>query len=258
MPLTMALIVKLLFWIAALLVFVRLTMRQPSELEVATRRWGAALLLGVLTGSKLVFVLGHLDRIGAWSDDGDQMLWWISGNSAIGALLGGFLALRLSEGAELAGRLADALAMPVASVLLVLSFGSFFWALRGSGYGSPTDLPLGVNFGDGVLRHPVMLYEAVFLGFVIWLQHHRQTFSAWRGGLGTLFLLGYCLYTLAAGFLKPPFGVPSLLEVIEPAGYLFAGLMTADQWVSVLAVLSLLPKLSSLSGSAGKVDSSGQ
>ena len=255
LPLTMALIVKLLFWMAALLVCVRTSMRHSDELEAGMRRWSAALLLGALTGSKLFFVLAHPDLIGAWSGEGDQMLWWISGNSAIGALVGGFLAVRLSEGAERARGLADALAMPVASVLLVLSVGAFFWALRGSGYGSPTDFPLGVNFGDGVSRHPVMLYEAAFLGFVIWMQHHRQTFSGWRGGLGSLLLLGYCLFTLAVGYLKPPFGVPLLLEVIEPAGYLYAGILTADQCVSALVIILLIPRLSRLSSSDGKVDS---
>jgi prolipoprotein diacylglyceryltransferase len=255
MPLTMALIVKLLFWTAALLVFVRLTMRQSRELEVATRRWSAALLLGALTGSKLVFVLGHPDRIGTSADEIDQILWWVSGNSAIGALLGGYLALCLSEGVDRAERLAAELAIPVASVLLILSLGSFFWALRGSGYGSPTNLPIGVNFGDGAPRHPVMLYEAAFLGVGIWFGGHRRAFGNRRAMTGPLFMFGYCLFTLASGFLKPPFGVPLLLEVIEPAGYLYAGVLTADQCVSALAIVLLIRRLTRLPASDGKFDS---
>jgi prolipoprotein diacylglyceryltransferase len=256
LTLTTALIVKLLFWMMALLAFFRLATRQSGELEIGTRRWAGALLLGVLVGSKILFVIGRLDRVGEWDDGADQLLWWISGNSTIGALLGGYLALCLSEGVQRARRLADALAMPVASGLLILSVGTFFWALRGAAYGSPTDLPLGMNFGDGVPRHPVMLYEAACLGLVTWLQHHRHTFSTWRGGLGQLFLIGYSLLTLTTGFLKPPFGTPMLLEVIEPAAQLRAGLMTADQWVSALTAILLLPAVSRLSPPAVKVDSS--
>lgn len=255
MPLTMALIVKLLFWTAAVLVFVRLSMKQSRELEVGTRRWSAAVLLGALAGSKLVFVLAHPDRIGTSTFELDQILWWVSGNSVVGALLGGYLALYLSEGVARTERLAAELATPVASVLLILSLGAFFWALRGSSYGSPTNLPVGVNFGDGTARHPVMLYEAAFLGVVIWLEFHRRTFSNSRPGAGILFMLGYCLFTLLAGFLKPPFGVPLLLEVIEPATYLYAGILTADQWVSAVAITLLLPRLSRVSATGGKVDS---
>jgi phosphatidylglycerol:prolipoprotein diacylglycerol transferase len=256
LPLTMALTIKLLFWTAALLVFVRLAARQSGELEAGTRRWSGALLLGALLGSKLVFFLGHPDRVGARDDAANQLLWWISGNSTIGALLGGYLALCLSEGLQRARRLADALATPVASALLILSLGTFFWALRGNGYGSATNLPTGVDFGDGVARHPVMLYEAVCLGLVIWLQHHRQTFSAWRSGLGHAFLIGYSLLVLISGFLKPPFGTPLLLEAIDPAAYLHAGLLTADQWAGAVAAL-LLHALSLSSARSGKVDSSG-
>ena len=68
-------------------------------------------------------------------------------------------------------------------------------------------------------------------------------------------MLGYCLFTLLTGFLKPPFGVPLLLEVIEPATYLYAGMLTADQCVSAVAIFLLLPRLTRLSASDRKVDS---
>lgn len=255
MPLTMALFVKLLFWTVALLVFVRLSMKQAHELEVATRRWAAAVLLGALAGSKLVFVLSHPDRVGMAAGELDRILWWVSGNSVVGALLGGYLALYLSEGLERTERLATELATPVASVLLILSLGAFFWALRGSAYGSPTNLPVGVNFGDGAARHPVMLYETAFLAMLIWLGHRRQASGNAHPGAGPLFMLGYCLFTFVTGFLKPPFGIPLLLEMVEPAAYLYAGLLTADQCVSAVAVMLLLPRLSRLPISGGKVDS---
>ena len=41
--------------------------------------------------------------------------------------------------------------------------GCFLTGLSDKTYGTPTNLPWGVDFGDGVRRHPTQLYEAVFL-----------------------------------------------------------------------------------------------
>ena len=38
--------------------------------------------------------------------------------------------------------------------------GCFLSGLEDYTYGTPTTLPWGYDFGDGVLRHPVQLYEA--------------------------------------------------------------------------------------------------
>ena len=137
--------------------------------------------------------------------------------------------------------MADELVIPVAAVLLVLSLGGFFWALRGTGFGSPTSLPWGVDFGDGALRHPVMLYEAAGLGGLFWLARVKGGVALVAGDSARLFLTIYCALTVLTGFLKPPFHPALLLEAVQPRPWVYAFVMTAEQWVATVAVLVLLP-----------------
>jgi phosphatidylglycerol---prolipoprotein diacylglyceryl transferase len=49
----------------------------------------------------------------------------------------------------------------LAAAIAVGRLGCFFSGIEDRTYGTPTDLPWGYDFGDGILRHPVELYEAV-------------------------------------------------------------------------------------------------
>jgi phosphatidylglycerol:prolipoprotein diacylglycerol transferase len=52
-------------------------------------------------------------------------------------------------------------AAPLAVTIAVGRIGCFFAGLDDFTYGTATGLPWGVDFGDGVRRHPVQLYEAL-------------------------------------------------------------------------------------------------
>ena len=236
LPLIVALIIKSLFWLLAFAVLVRLAARRIGVVDANARRLLGAVALGALAGSKVVYLLGYPDLIDfSPVEASERLLAWIGGDSAVGGLLGGYIALWLVERSERRERLADALAAPIASALLVLSLGTFFWGLRGNGYGSPTSMPWGMNFGDGAMRHPVMLYEAAFLGAVVWLGRHR-VFDAWQRGPARQFVAAYCAFNLVIGFLKPPFGTPLLREALEPPVRLYAELLTIEQWLCAVAL----------------------
>ena len=51
-------------------------------------------------------------------------------------------------------------AAPFAATVAVGRWGCFFAGLADMTYGTPTTLPWGVDFGDGVPRHPVQLYKS--------------------------------------------------------------------------------------------------
>ena len=63
--------------------------------------------------------------------------------------------------------------------------GCFFAGLADDTYGVPTRLPWGVDFGDGVFRHPVQLYEsasmAAFLVFYLLALQGRRAWALRRG-----------------------------------------------------------------------------
>jgi phosphatidylglycerol---prolipoprotein diacylglyceryl transferase len=92
---------------------------------------------------------------------------WLSGVHAIGFSMAGGIAgaiaaieifKRLSG---IAGSTGIAFAAPFAATVAVGRLGCFFAGLADYTYGTPTGLPWGVDFGDGVARHPVQLYEAL-------------------------------------------------------------------------------------------------
>jgi phosphatidylglycerol---prolipoprotein diacylglyceryl transferase len=90
---------------------------------------------------------------------------WLSGVAGIGrsiegALAGGIIAVELYK--YLAGirtRTGGRFALPLAVGVAVGRIGCYLAGIDDFTYGTPTTLPWGHDFGDGVLRHPVQLYE---------------------------------------------------------------------------------------------------
>jgi phosphatidylglycerol---prolipoprotein diacylglyceryl transferase len=92
---------------------------------------------------------------------------WLSGQGGIarsveGALAGGIVAVELykwTHGISL--RTGARFALPLAIGIAIGRIGCYLAGLDDFTYGTPTALPWGHDFGDGILRHPVQLYESV-------------------------------------------------------------------------------------------------
>jgi phosphatidylglycerol---prolipoprotein diacylglyceryl transferase len=90
-------------------------------------------------------------------------------------------------------------------------------------------MPWGVDFGDGVRRHPTQLYE-IAAAALAWplLARARPRLAAEPGLLFKLLLSGYLAWRLAVDFIKPvPYAYPLGLSGI--------------QWLGVLALAAYLP-----------------
>ncbi len=57
----------------------------------------------------------------------------------------------------------DLYAIPLAVAIAIGRIGCFLTGLPDNTYGTPTNLPWAVNFGDNIPRHPTQLYEIIFL-----------------------------------------------------------------------------------------------
>jgi len=80
--------------------------------------------------------------------------------------------------------------------------GCFLTGLADHTYGVATSLPWGIDFGDGIRRHPTQLYEIVFLlalGSVLLVVRRRLTES---GDLFKLFMVAYLGWRFAIGFIQ--------------------------------------------------------
>ena len=99
---------------------------------------------------------------------------WLSHQSGLarsieGAIAGGILAVELyKRSAHITARTGARFALPLAVGIAVGRIGCFLAGLDDFTYGTPTALPWGHDFGDGIARHPVQLYEsAAMAGFAI-------------------------------------------------------------------------------------------
>jgi prolipoprotein diacylglyceryltransferase len=97
---------------------------------------------------------------------------WLSGvpglgRSIEGAVAGGIIAVELyKRAAGIRTRTGARFALPLAVGVAVGRIGCYLAGLDDFTYGTPTALPWGHDFGDGVMRHPVQLYEsAAMAGF---------------------------------------------------------------------------------------------
>jgi phosphatidylglycerol---prolipoprotein diacylglyceryl transferase len=78
-----------------------------------------------------------------------------------GAIAGGILAVELyKRRAHITARTGARFALPFAVGVAIGRIGCYLAGLDDFTYGTPTTLPWGHDFGDGVPRHPVQLYES--------------------------------------------------------------------------------------------------
>ena len=179
----------------------------------AGARWTlvAAALAGGFVGSRLLAVFEEpLRVINRWSDP--QIL--LSGKTIVGGLVGGLVAV------ELAKRLlrirvptGDLFTIPLIAGIAVGRVGCFLSGLDDQSYGVATGVPWGVDFGDGISRHPTQLYEAAFLAALASALVFLSDRLTVVGDRFKLFLLGYLFFRLLVDFIKPGVRVGGLSTI---------------------------------------------
>ena len=165
-------------------------------------RWSviAAAAVGALVGARLLGLLEQAPKVGLhWSE-----MLQPGGKTIVGGLLGGWIAVELMKRvAGVRSRTGDLFAVPLCVGIAVGRVGCFFAGLADDTYGTATKLPWGVDFGDGVRRHPTQLYEFVFLmvlawGLWQWMKRPHGEGVVFRG-----FLAAYLGWRLMVDFIKP-------------------------------------------------------
>lgn len=161
-------------------------------------------LIGALVGAKLLVLLQHVDLL--WSDWRSWLLLGMQGKTVVGALLGGLIGVELTKKwIGLTRSTGDAFVFPLLVGTAIGRVGCFLTGLSDRTYGTVTDLPWGIDFGDGLPRHPTQLYE---IGFLIILGmglawHSRRDRPS--GERFQLYLIGYLGFRFVVDFLKPDF-----------------------------------------------------
>ena len=166
-----------------------------QKIDSAGPLYGVALLAGAAIGG---FGAGTLNL-------------WLSGEpgfgrSIVGALAGAIAAVEIFKRVRgISGSTGLIFVPAFATSVMVGRWGCHFAGLDDKTYGTATTLPWGRDFGDGVLRHPVQLYEsftmAAFLILALVMIGRRNDVFL-RNGFYLLVLV-YAGQRFVWEFLKP-------------------------------------------------------
>lgn len=136
---------------------------------------------------------------------------WLSGmpglaRSVEGALAGGIVAIEIYKWmAGISVRTGARFALPLAIGIAIGRIGCYLAGLDDFTYGTPTTLPWGHDFGDGIGRHPVQFYEsaamAAFAVFYVVAVLRQNGFVIANGFY--LVLIYYGLQRFFWEFFKP-------------------------------------------------------
>jgi phosphatidylglycerol:prolipoprotein diacylglycerol transferase len=152
---------------------------------------------------------------------------WLTGIPGIarsieGALAGAIVGVEILKGVTgIRGSTGLRFVAPLAAAIAIGRIGCFLAGLDDMTYGTPTSLPWGIDFGDGVPRHPVQLYESLtmvaFLAVFVTLLR-RGSAPVLRTGF-YIFIGVYAAQRFLWEFLKPygtvigPFNLFHLLSL---------------------------------------------
>jgi prolipoprotein diacylglyceryltransferase len=187
---------------------VYLLTRSKDRLPPVKSTWViVAAILGAAIGSKLLFWFEDPQQtVLRWNDP----LYLIGGKTIVGALLGGLIAVEWTKKRiGLTRSTGDDFVFPLIIGMAIGRIGCFLSGLPDHTYGNPTRLWTGVDFGDGIPRHPTQLYEIAFLLLLacglaaIKMRARRQRMILPEGALFQLFMTGYLLFRFLIDFIKP-------------------------------------------------------
>lgn len=127
-------------------------------------------------------------------------------HSIAGALAGAIVAVEIYKWVRgITGSTGVIWVGPLALGIAIGRWGCFFSGVADETFGTPSSLPWAVDLGDGVLRHPVQLYESlsmlVFVGIYVAALARRAEWTRTRAFY--LFVLFYAAQRFVWEFFKP-------------------------------------------------------
>ena len=188
-------------------------------------------ILGAGIGNKLAFWLEFPQLLPAFSLNIATLM---AGQSIVGGLLGGLIGTEIAK--KLTGQhqsTGDNFVLPLMVGMVVGRVGCFLAGLHDGTYGIATDLPWGIDFGDGIFRHPTQLYDMIFVlswgGFLFWIRRGwRKNKQEFPGLMFKGYLSGYLFWRL-------------LVDAIKPNPYDYIAGLSGIQCLCIVALAFYLP-----------------
>ncbi|MBI3509687.1 MAG: prolipoprotein diacylglyceryl transferase [Bacteroidetes bacterium] len=172
---------------------------------------------GALLGSR---ILGALEDPSWMAHPGWKNIFIAFNNKTIvGGLFGGTLAVELTK--IILGekkRSGDLFVFPILLALIIGRIGCLLTALNDHTAGISTTLPWGIDYGDGISRHPLPFYEIIFLSVTFFvLRKINEKYTLANGSLFQLMMVAYFIFRFFNEYLKDDHLYPWKLSTIQTA-----------------------------------------
>jgi phosphatidylglycerol:prolipoprotein diacylglycerol transferase len=185
--------------------FLYLRRKQGDTIPQHKRIWLLiAAIFGALIGSRII---GSLERPYELFITNNIWDYIYSNKTVLGGFLGGLLAVELTKLIIKENHSSgDLMVYPIILALIIGRIGCFSMGIYEETYGIPTHFFTGMNLGDGIMRHPVALYEIFFL-IALWISlvQIEKKYTLSNGSRFRIFMIAYLLYRFFVDFIKPPY-----------------------------------------------------
>lgn len=187
-------------------------------------------IIGGLLGSKVLAWAESFNYFWSHRDDAQLLL---SGKTIVGGLLGGWAGVEIAKYfLNIHHRTGNAYVFPLILGISIGRLGCFFSGLEDQTFGNPTLWPWGIDFGDGIRRHPTQLYDILYLSSValaLYLWQKRQPLADGAGF--RLLMAAYLGWRVWVDTIKPH----------DPADLVLG--LGAIQWIGLVGAAMALYSL---------------
>jgi phosphatidylglycerol---prolipoprotein diacylglyceryl transferase len=204
--------------------FLYLRAKQDDVIITTNRLWiiiGA--IFGAVVGSRL---LGGFENPQRMLEASNVFLHFYQNTTIVGGLLGGLIGVELTK--KLIGEKkssGDLFTYPLILAMIIGRIGCFSMGVYEDTFGTETSSLFGTDLGDGLLRHPVSLYEIVYLLMLwIFIMTTASKYDLAEGGKFKIFMILYLVFRLLLDYIKPHytfwFGLSSI-QIACGAGLIY-------------------------------------
>jgi prolipoprotein diacylglyceryltransferase len=208
-------VLELLAFFIGFRYFLWLRRKEGDTIKTPNRTWliiGA--VIGALIGSRLI---GGLEDPLQIAKAHNLLFYFYENKTVVGGFLGGLAGVEITKKIIRERKASgDLFVYPIILALMIGRIGCFSMGIYEETYGTITSLPWAMNLGDGYLRHPVCLYEIIFLGG-LWLTliKFKKKLLLEAGSLFKLFMIAYLAFRFLLDFIKPHYTFSIGLSTIQ-------------------------------------------
>ncbi len=183
--------------------FLFLRNRQKDRINDANRTW---IIIGATFGAFLFSrLVGALENPLTLIHSKHILLYLYANKTIVGGLLGALLVVEITKKIiHEKSSSGDLFTYPLILAMMIGRIGCFSSGLTEETYGIATHSIFGIDFGDGLYRHPVTLYEIGFLA-LLWaaLAAMERKVKLANGYRFQFFMIAYLAFRFLLDFIKP-------------------------------------------------------